>query len=99
MLAVLQAMVSGDRAQVRSVFVNVPNDLTIVLYTARYKGYNATSLGLQIDTPTIEKGKVFASMRLTDKAANGATLVTRKIRWIRGDDGRWRINNLVDFEN
>lgn len=99
MLAALQAMVSGDRAQVRSVFVNVKDDLTLALYTARYKGYNATGLGLEITSLTIEKGKVFAEARLTDKNANNAVLVSRKVRWIRGDDGRWRINNPIDFED
>jgi hypothetical protein len=50
------------------------------------------------DTPVLTDGKVFSNLSLIDTASQ-QTFKTVKVRLIKGDDGIWRLNNFVEFEN
>lgn len=92
------AMLSGDRTQVAAVVFEEASAKRIALYTARYFGYNATGLQIELAAPVLEKQRAFVSVSLVD-SVSGETLATRKVRLRRGDDGLWRFATLIDFES
>jgi hypothetical protein len=96
--ALVAKMVSGDRAMVQSIIINSTDLTKVALYTARYKGYASTGFSLVFDTPVLTDGKVFSNLSLIDTASQ-QTFKTVKVRLIKGDDGIWRLNNFVEFEN
>lgn len=96
--ALLADLTSGDRLKVSAAVLNKKDDVSVVLFTARYKGYDATSIGIAVYAPYIEKGKVFSEVRLVDKSSN-TELAVRKVRWVRDPAGRWVWNAFVDFES
>lgn len=93
----LSAISSGVREQVAGSFVNPGDSVAIALYTARYHGYRQTGLSISVQQPVLDEEKVFSEASLVDNAS-GQPLFTVRIRWIRGEDGMWRINNYIEFE-
>jgi hypothetical protein len=98
MQSVLLDLTSGDRVKVAAAVLNKKDDRAIVFYTARYKGYDATNIGIVVYTPVREGDKVFTEVRLVDKASN-TELSVKKVRWVRDPSGRWVWNAFVDFES
>jgi hypothetical protein len=96
--ALLTDLTSGDRLKVAAAVLNKKDDRAVVLYTARYKGYDATGLGMAVYTPFLEGNKVFSEVRLIDKASN-TELATKRVRWVRDPSGRWVWNAFIDFES
>jgi len=92
------ALLSGERAQVAAVVLEEASPKRVALYTARYFGYNATGLQIELAAPVLEKKRAFVSVSLVD-SLSGETLATRKVRLRRDDDGRWRFATLIDFES
>jgi hypothetical protein len=96
-IAVLQTLVSADRASVSAVVLAHGSVRNIALRTAQYAGYKATGMLLSVSAPgeVDVSGSVVSRVDLVDQAS-GEVVSSGTATWVLRDTG-WVLAAYVDF--
>lgn len=97
-IAVLQALVSADRASVSAVVLAHGSVRNVALRTAQYAGYKATGMLLSVSAPgeVDASGSVVSRIDLVDQAS-GEVVSSGTATWVLRDSG-WVLAAYVDFD-
>lgn len=95
--AVLQSMVSADRASVAAAVVTPGTDRDVALRTAEYAGYAATSITITVTGPAAiaDDETVVSVLQLIDQVS-GEVLGSATAQWAAGPNG-WQLATYPTF--